>query len=91
MSILIFVPFTFYIKPMSSYGDSRSTLGRDARLEAVRGWPCDQRCVLSERGLGAAFDEAERFRAVHYRQAVDAAKQARVELTGGDPHANLFG
>ena len=48
-------------------------------------------CYQSEDWVSVEFDEAERFRTVHYRQAVGAAQQARVELTGGDHHPNLFG
>lgn len=48
-------------------------------------------CYLGKDWAPVGFDEAERFRTVHYRQAVGAAQQARVELTGGDPHPDLFG
>jgi hypothetical protein len=40
-------------------------------------------CYPSKEWAPVGFDEAERFRTVHYRQAVGAAQQARVALTHG--------
>lgn len=37
-------------------------------------------CYPSEDWAPVGFDEAERFRTVHYRQAVGAAQQARAVL-----------
>lgn len=37
-------------------------------------------CYPSDEWTPTGFDEAERFRTVHYRQAVDAALQARAVL-----------
>jgi hypothetical protein len=37
-------------------------------------------CYPSDDWSPVRFDEAERFGTVHYRQAVDAARQARMEL-----------
>ena len=34
-------------------------------------------CYPSEEWSPLGFDEAERYRTIHYRQAVDAAQQAR--------------
>lgn len=37
-------------------------------------------CYLADEGALFSFDEAERFRTVHYRQAVGAAQAARSSL-----------
>jgi hypothetical protein len=37
-------------------------------------------CYPSDDWSPVRFDEAEKFGTVHYRQAVDAARQARMEL-----------
>lgn len=63
---------------------------QDQRLRAAARAIYDA-CYPSEDRALVGFDEAERFRTVHYRQAVGAAQQARVELIGGDPHPDLFG
>ncbi|UUL82512.1 hypothetical protein [Sphingomonas qomolangmaensis] len=47
-------------------------------------------CYLSEEWPPVGFEEAERFRTVHYRQAVGAAQQARVVLAAGGVQPSLF-
>lgn len=48
-------------------------------------------CYPSEDWAPVGFDEAERFRTVHYRQAVGAAQQARAVLNDGrDQQPTLF-
>lgn len=39
-------------------------------------------CYPCEEWSPVGFDEAERHGTIHYRQAVEAAQQARVELAG---------
>lgn len=63
---------------------------QDQRLRAAARAIYDA-CYQSEDWVSVGFAEAERFRTVHYRQAVGAAQQARVELTDGDAHPDLFG
>lgn len=63
---------------------------QDQRLRAAARAIYDA-CYPSEDWAPVDFDEAERYRTVHYRQAVGAAQQARAELTGADPHPDLFG
>lgn len=47
-------------------------------------------CYPSEEWAPVGFDEAERFRTVHYRQAVGAAQRARVVLADGAVQPSLF-
>lgn len=47
-------------------------------------------CYPTEDWAPVGFEEAERFRTVHYRQAVGAALSARAELAGIDPQPSLF-
>lgn len=62
---------------------------QDQRLRAAARAIYDA-CYPSEDWAPVGFDEAERYRTVHYRQAVGAAQQARAELTGADPQPDLF-
>jgi len=52
----------------------------DVRLRAAARAIFDA-CYPSDDWSPLRFEEAERFRTVHYRQAVDAARQARNELS----------
>jgi hypothetical protein len=52
----------------------------DVRLRAAARVIYDA-CYPSEEWSPVRFDEAERYQTVHYRQAVDAARQARLQLT----------
>jgi hypothetical protein len=47
-------------------------------------------CYPSEEWAPVGFDEAERFRTVHYRQAVGAAQQARAMLADRGVQPCLF-
>lgn len=47
-------------------------------------------CYPSEDWAPVGFEEAERFRTVHYRQAVGAAQQARVVLGDSGVQPCLF-
>ncbi len=47
-------------------------------------------CYPSEDWGPVGFDEAERTRTVHYRQAVDAALRARTIFGSGDGQLPLF-
>lgn len=47
-------------------------------------------CYPSEEWAPVSFEEAERFRTVHYRQAVGAAQQARVVLGEAAVQPSLF-
>jgi hypothetical protein len=47
-------------------------------------------CYPSEEWAPVGFEEAERFRTVHYRQAVGAAQQARVVLNDRAIQPTLF-
>lgn len=47
-------------------------------------------CYPSEEWAPVGFDEAERFRTIHYRQAVGAARQARALLGERAVQSNLF-
>lgn len=47
-------------------------------------------CYPSEDWAPVGFDEAERFRTVHYRQAVGAAQQARAVLNDPTDQLTLF-
>ena len=47
-------------------------------------------CYPSEEWAPVAFDEAERFGTIHYRQAVDAAQQARAVLNDRAIQPSLF-
>ena len=47
-------------------------------------------CYPGEEWTPIGFDEAERFRTVHYRQAVGAAKEARTLLSGDHFQPSLF-
>jgi hypothetical protein len=47
-------------------------------------------CYPSEEWAPVGFDEAERFRTVHYRQAVGAAQQARAVLNDRTVQPRLF-
>lgn len=47
-------------------------------------------CYPSEDWAPVGFEEAERFRTVHYRQAVGAAQQARAALLGSGAQHSLF-
>lgn len=38
-------------------------------------------CYPSEDWSPVTFEEAERYKTIHYRQAIDAAQQARAELS----------
>lgn len=51
----------------------------DVRLRAAARAIYDV-CYPTEEWSPVGFDEAERCRTVHYRQAVDAARYARLEL-----------
>lgn len=46
-------------------------------------------CYPSEEWSPIGFDEAERFGTIHYRQAVDAALQARAVMTSRDEQSPL--
>ena len=48
-------------------------------------------CYPTEEWAPTGFDEAERFRTVHYRQAVGAAQLARVALGDEGRQPELFG
>ena len=47
-------------------------------------------CYPGEEWAPVGFDEAERFRTVHYRQAVGAAQQARAVLNDRAVQSTLF-
>lgn len=47
-------------------------------------------CYPSEEWAPVGFEEAERFKTVHYRQAVGAAQQARVVLNDRAIQPTLF-
>ena len=47
-------------------------------------------CYPSEEWAPVGFEEAERFKTVHYRQAVGAAQQARVVLNDRAVQPTLF-
>lgn len=47
-------------------------------------------CYPGEDWAPVGFDEAERFRTIHYRQAVGAAQQARVVLLVSGQQLGLF-
>ena len=47
-------------------------------------------CYPSEEWAPVGFEEAERFRTVHYRQAVGAAQRARVVLADRAVQPSLF-
>lgn len=47
-------------------------------------------CYPSEEWAPVGFDEAERYRTVHYRQAVGAAQQARAVLNDRVDQLTLF-
>lgn len=47
-------------------------------------------CYPSEEWAPVGFEEAERFRTVHYRQAVGAAQQARSVFSGRTVQPMLF-
>ena len=47
-------------------------------------------CYPSEEWSPIGFEEAERFGTLHYRQAVDAAQQARCVLAGRGEQLALF-
>jgi hypothetical protein len=47
-------------------------------------------CYPSEDWVPVSFDEAERHRTVHYRQAVAAAQQVRSSLIHEDEQLALF-
>ena len=47
-------------------------------------------CYPSEEWAPVGFDEAERYRTVHYRQAVGAAQQARAVLNDRMDQPTLF-
>lgn len=48
-------------------------------------------CYPSEDWAPVGFEEAERRRTVHYRQATDAAKQARLAFAHSQSQLPLFG
>lgn len=47
-------------------------------------------CYPSEEWAPVGFDDAERFKTVHYRQAVGAAQQARAVLEDRADQPTLF-
>jgi hypothetical protein len=47
-------------------------------------------CYPGEEWAPVGFDDAERFRTIHYRQAVGAAQQARAVLNDCETHPSLF-
>ena len=47
-------------------------------------------CYPSEDWAPVGFDDAERFKTVHYRQAVGAAQQARAVLADSAEQPTLF-
>lgn len=47
-------------------------------------------CYPGEDWVPVGFEEAERFKTVHYRQAVGAAQQARVVLNDRTVQPSLF-
>lgn len=47
-------------------------------------------CYPSEEWAPVGFEEAERFRTIHYRQAVGAAQHARAVLSDRTVQPNLF-
>jgi hypothetical protein len=47
-------------------------------------------CYPSEDWAPVGFEEAERFRTIHYRQAVEAALSVRAELTRVHSQPSLF-
>lgn len=47
-------------------------------------------CYPSEEWAPVGFEEAERFRTIHYRQAVGAAQHARAVLNDRAVQPNLF-
>ncbi|WP_294392023.1 hypothetical protein [uncultured Sphingomonas sp.] len=60
----------------------------DVRLRAAARVIFDA-CYPSEDWCPFSFEEAERFGTIHYRQAVDAAQQARGELVAPEQPALL--
>jgi hypothetical protein len=61
----------------------------DLRLRATARAIYDA-CYPGEEWAPVGFDEAERYRTVHYRQAVEAAQQARSVLASAK-QLDLFG
>ena len=61
----------------------------DAQLRAAARVIFDA-CYPSEDWSPLGFEEAEHFRTVHYRQAVDAALQARATLVASATQLPLF-
>lgn len=61
----------------------------DLRLRAAARAIYDA-CYPSDDWAPVGFDEAERFRKVHYRQAVGAAQQARAVLEDRAVQTSLF-
>ncbi len=47
-------------------------------------------CYPSEEWAPVGFDDAERFKTIHYRQAVGAAQQARAVLADYSDQPTLF-
>lgn len=62
----------------------------DLRLRAAARVIYDA-CYPSDEWTPVGFEEAERFRTVHYRQAVGAAQQARAVLRDAVVQPSLFG
>ena len=61
----------------------------DLRLRAAARAIYDA-CYPSEEWAPVGFEEAERFRTIHYRQAVGAAQHARAVLSDCAVQPNLF-
>jgi len=61
----------------------------DPQLRAVARAIYDA-CYPSEDWAPVGFDDAERFKTIHYRQAVGAAQQARTVLADGTDQPTLF-
>ncbi|OAN64012.1 hypothetical protein [Sphingomonas sp. TDK1] len=61
----------------------------DLRLRAVARAIYDA-CYPSEEWTPVGFEEAERFKTIHYRQAVGAAQQARSVLNDKTVQPSLF-
>lgn len=61
----------------------------DLRLRAAARAIYDA-CYPSEEWTPVSFEEAERFKTVHYRQAVGAAQQARSVLNDQAVQPSLF-
>jgi hypothetical protein len=86
------VPVLFYLSASPSRGDSTSMelrMQHDLQLRAAARVIYDA-CYPSEEWAPVGFDEAERFRTTHYRQAVGAAQQARSLLADRSPQPSLF-